>query len=61
ERDVGDWHYSRIHHKPVCSERRFRAQVIDVSSSRMRLRQQENGAFAFIHSQFLHDLLDEMF
>ncbi|WP_099330502.1 exoribonuclease II [Erwinia amylovora] len=60
ERDVGDWLYSRFLQKAVGSDRRFSAEVIDVSRGGMRVRLQENGAVAFIPAQFIHAVRDEL-
>nr|CBX80768.1 phosphatidylglycerophosphatase B [Erwinia amylovora ATCC BAA-2158] len=60
ERDVGDWLYSRFLQKAVGSDRRFSAEVIDVSRGGMRVRLQENGAVAFIPAPFIHAVRDEL-
>ncbi|WP_336795895.1 exoribonuclease II [Erwinia aphidicola] len=60
ERDVGDWLYSRFLEKAVGTDRRFSAEVIDVSRGGMRVRLQDNGAVAFIPAPFIHAVRDEL-
>lgn len=60
ERDVGDWLYARFLTPFAGSERKFSAEIIDVSRGGMRVRLQENGAVAFIPAPFIHAVRDEL-
>ncbi|MEJ4044363.1 exoribonuclease II [Erwinia sp. SLM-02] len=60
ERDVGDWLYSRFLQKAAGTDRRFSAEIIDVSRGGMRVRLLENGAVAFIPAPFIHAVRDEL-
>ncbi|WP_312240591.1 exoribonuclease II [Pantoea sp.] len=60
ERDVGDWLYARYLASAAGSDRKFSAEIIDVSRGGMRVRLQENGAVAFIPAPFIHAVRDEL-
>ncbi|WLS77022.1 exoribonuclease II [Erwinia pyri] len=60
ERDVGDWLYSRFLQSSAGTDRRFNAEVIDVSRGGMRVRLTDNGAVAFIPAPFIHAVRDEL-
>ncbi|MDF7658368.1 exoribonuclease II [Erwiniaceae bacterium L1_54_6] len=60
ERDVGDWLYARFLAPFAGSDRKFSAEIIDVSRGGMRVRLLENGAVAFIPAPFLHAVRDEL-
>lgn len=60
ERDVGDWLYARYLAPVAGSDRKFSAEIIDVSRGGMRVRLQENGAVAFIPAPFIHAVRDEL-
>jgi len=60
ERDVGDWLYARYLAPFAATDRRFSAEIIDVSRGGMRVRLVEFGAVAFIPAPFIHAVRDEM-
>lgn len=60
ERDVGDWLYARFLSPAAGSDRKFSAEIIDVSRGGMRVRLLENGAVAFIPAPFIHAVRDEL-
>ncbi|MEM6050077.1 exoribonuclease II [Erwinia sp. P7711] len=60
ERDVGDWLYSRFLQSSAGTDRRFNAEIIDVSRGGMRVRLTDNGAVAFIPAPFIHAVRDEL-
>ncbi|WP_277966767.1 exoribonuclease II [Pantoea trifolii] len=60
ERDVGDWLYARFLAPFAGTDRKFSAEIIDVSRGGMRVRLQENGAVAFIPAPFIHAVRDEL-
>jgi exoribonuclease-2 len=60
ERDVGDWLYARFLSPFAGTDRKFSAEIIDVSRGGMRVRLQENGAVAFIPAPFIHAVRDEL-
>lgn len=60
ERDVGDWLYARYLSPFAATDRKFSAEIIDVSRGGMRVRLLENGAVAFIPAPFLHAVRDEL-
>ncbi len=60
ERDVGDWLYARWLTPHAGTDRRFSAEIIDVSRGGMRVRLLENGAVAFIPAPFIHAVRDEL-
>jgi exoribonuclease-2 len=60
ERDVGDWLYARFLTPSAGTDRKFSAEIIDVSRGGMRVRLLENGAVAFIPAPFIHAVRDEM-
>lgn len=60
ERDVGDWLYARYLAPAAGSDRKFSAEIIDVSRGGMRVRLLENGAVAFIPAPFIHAVRDEL-
>ncbi|WP_288478129.1 exoribonuclease II [uncultured Pantoea sp.] len=60
ERDVGDWLYARYLAPFAATDRRFSAEIIDVSRGGMRVRLLENGAVAFIPAPFIHAVRDEL-
>ncbi|WP_075181877.1 exoribonuclease II [Pantoea sp. 1.19] len=60
ERDVGDWLYARFLAAAAGTDRRFPAEIIDVSRGGMRVRLLDNGAVAFIPAPFLHAVRDEL-
>ncbi|KAF6678892.1 MULTISPECIES: exoribonuclease II [Pantoea] len=60
ERDVGDWLYARYLAPFAATDRRFSAEIIDVSRGGMRVRLLEFGAVAFIPAPFIHAVRDEL-
>ncbi|ADU69374.1 exoribonuclease II [Pantoea sp. At-9b] len=60
ERDVGDWLYARFLAPFAGGDRKFSAEIIDVSRGGMRVRLLENGAVAFIPAPFIHAVRDEL-
>lgn len=60
ERDVGDWLYARFLQPTAGSNRRFAAEIIDISRGGMRVRLLDNGAVAFIPAPFIHSVRDEL-
>ena len=60
ERDVGDWLYARFLAPSAGTDRKFSAEIIDVSRGGMRVRLLENGAVAFIPAPFIHAVRDEL-
>lgn len=60
ERDVGDWLYSRYLAPHAGSDKRFPAEIIDVSRGGMRVRLTDTGAVAFIPAPFIHAVRDEL-
>ncbi len=60
ERDVGDWLYARFLSPFAATDRKFSAEIIDVSRGGMRVRLLENGAVAFIPAPFIHAVRDEL-
>ncbi|GME31686.1 MULTISPECIES: exoribonuclease II [unclassified Pantoea] len=60
ERDVGDWLYARYLSPFAGADRRFSAEIIDVSRGGMRVRLVEFGAVAFIPAPFIHAVRDEL-
>ncbi|MBU5378494.1 MAG: exoribonuclease II [Pantoea sp.] len=60
ERDVGDWLYARWLAPHAGTDRKFSAEIIDVSRGGMRVRLLENGAVAFIPAPFIHAVRDEL-
>lgn len=60
ERDVGDWLYARYLSPFAATDRKFSAEIIDISRGGMRVRLLENGAVAFIPAPFLHSVRDEL-
>lgn len=60
ERDVGDWLYARYLAPFAATDRRFSAEIIDVSRGGMRVRLVEFGAVAFIPAPFIHAVRDEL-
>ncbi|WP_276742374.1 exoribonuclease II [Pantoea septica] len=60
ERDVGDWLYARWLAPHAGTDRKFSAEIIDVSRGGMRVRLLENGAVAFIPAPFIHAMRDEL-
>lgn len=60
ERDVGDWLYARYLAPFAATDRRFSAEIIDVSRGGMRVRLLENGAVAFVPAPFIHAVRDEL-
>nr|WP_314984026.1 exoribonuclease II [uncultured Pantoea sp.] len=60
ERDVGDWLYASYLAPFAATDRRFSAEIIDVSRGGMRVRLVEFGAVAFIPAPFIHAVRDEL-
>jgi exoribonuclease-2 len=60
ERDVGDWLYARFLSPFAATDRKFSAEIMDVSRGGMRVRLLENGAVAFIPAPFIHAVRDEL-
>ncbi|MEA9444646.1 exoribonuclease II [Candidatus Fukatsuia symbiotica] len=60
ERDVGDWLYARYLQPLAGTDRRFSAEIIDVTRGGVRVRLLENGAMAFIPGSFIHAVRDEL-
>ncbi|CAK9884972.1 MAG: Exoribonuclease 2 [Candidatus Erwinia impunctatus] len=60
ERDIGDWLYARFLQPAAGSEKRFPAEIIDISRGGMRVRLTDNGAVAFIPAPFIHAVRDEL-
>ncbi len=60
ERDVGDWLYARWLTPHAGTDRKFSAEIIDVSRGGMRVRLMENGAVASIPALFIHAVRDEL-
>lgn len=60
ERDVGDWLYARWLAPHAGTDRKFSAEIIDVSRGGMRVRLLENGAVAFIPAPLIHAVRDEL-
>ncbi|SFM95836.1 exoribonuclease-2 [Izhakiella capsodis] len=60
ERDVSDWLYARFLRNSAGTDRRFSAEIIDISRGGMRVRLLDNGAMAFIPAPFLHTVRDEL-
>jgi exoribonuclease-2 len=60
ERDVGDWLYARFLKDQPGTDKRYAAEIIDVSRGGMRVRLLENGAVAFIPAPFIHSVRDEL-
>ncbi|ANZ22482.1 exoribonuclease II [Buchnera aphidicola (Diuraphis noxia)] len=54
ERDVSDWLYAIFLQKEKNRNKKFNAEIIDISRSGMRARLIENGAYVFIPGVFLH-------
>ncbi|PLK58135.1 exoribonuclease II [Candidatus Palibaumannia cicadellinicola] len=60
ERDVEDWLYARFLQQKAGSDIRYRAEIIDICRSGMRVRLVDNGAIAFIPAIFIHSIRDEL-
>ncbi len=60
ERDVGDWLYARFLKDQAGTDKRYQAEIIDISRGGMRVRLVENGAVAFIPAPFIHSVRDEL-
>lgn len=60
ERDVSDWLYARYLASAAATDKRFKAEIFDISRGGMRVRLLENGAAAFIPASFIHAVRDEL-
>lgn len=60
ERDVSDWLYTILLQKKEHRNKKFNAEIIDISKNGMRARLIENGANVFIPGAFLHTIRDEL-
>lgn len=60
ERDVGDWLYSRFLKPFEGTDKKFPAEIIDITRGGIRVRLTGNGAVAFIPAPFLHSVRDEV-
>lgn len=60
ERDVGDWLYANFLKDHAGTDKKFQAEIIDISRGGMRVKFSENGAVAFIPAPFLHAVRDEL-
>lgn len=60
ERDVGDWLYSRFLKPFEGTDKKFPAEIIDITRGGIRVRLTDNGAVAFIPAPFLHSVRDEV-
>ncbi|WP_343154489.1 exoribonuclease II [Buchnera aphidicola] len=60
ERDISDWLYTLLLQKKEYQNRKFSAEIIDVSRSGIRAKIIENGANVFIPALFLHPIREEL-
>ncbi|QCI16514.1 exoribonuclease II [Buchnera aphidicola (Aphis craccivora)] len=60
ERDITDWLYTILLQKKEYQNKKFSAEIIDVSRSGIRAKIIENGANVFIPALFLHPIREEL-
>ncbi|QFQ32442.1 exoribonuclease II [Buchnera aphidicola (Aphis fabae)] len=60
ERDVSDWLYTILLQKKEYQNKKFSAEITDVSRSGIRAKIIENGANVFIPALFLHPIREEL-
>lgn len=60
ERDISDWLYTIFLQQKEHRNKKFNAEIIDISRNGMRARLIENGANVFIPGIFLHKIRDEL-
>ncbi|AAM67814.1 exoribonuclease II [Buchnera aphidicola] len=60
ERDISDWLYTLLLQKKEFKNKKFNAEIIDVSRSGIRAKLLENGANVFIPALFLHPIREEL-
>lgn len=60
ERDVSDWLYTLLLQKKEYKNKKFNAEITDVSRSGIRAKLLENGANVFIPALFLHPVREEL-
>ncbi|GKX61677.1 exoribonuclease 2 [Pragia fontium] len=60
ERDVSDWLYARFLQDKAGTDKRYLAEILDISRGGMRIKLLENGAVAFIPAPFIHAVRDEL-
>jgi exoribonuclease-2 len=60
ERDVSDWLYTILLQKKKYQNKKFNAEIIDITRNGMRARLIENGANVFIPGIFLHPIREEL-
>ncbi len=60
ERDVANWLYSQFLNQYAGTDKKFSAEIVDISRGGMRVRLLDNGASAFVPAPFLHAVRDEL-
>lgn len=60
ERDISDWLYTILLKKKQYHNRKFDAEITDISRNGIRARLIENGAYVFIPGIFIHDIREEI-
>ncbi|QCI20405.1 exoribonuclease II [Buchnera aphidicola (Brachycaudus cardui)] len=60
ERDVSDWLYTILLQKKKYRNKKFKAEIIDISRSGIRARLIENGANVFIPGVLLHPIREQL-
>ncbi|QCI17087.1 exoribonuclease II [Buchnera aphidicola (Aphis helianthi)] len=60
ERDISDWLYTLFLQKKEYQNKKFSAEITDVSKSGIRAKILENGANVFIPALFLHPIREEL-
>lgn len=60
ERDVASWLYCQFLNQYVGTDKKFTAEIVDISRGGMRVRLLDNGASAFVPAPFLHAVRDEL-
>ncbi|AYN24795.1 exoribonuclease II [Buchnera aphidicola] len=60
ERDISDWLYVLLFQKKEFKNKKFKAEIIDVSRSGIRAKLLENGANIFVPALFLHPIREEL-
>ncbi|QFQ32099.1 exoribonuclease II [Buchnera aphidicola] len=60
ERDISDWLYTLLLQKKEYQNKKFSAEIVDISRSGIRAKIIENGAHVFIPALFLHPIREEL-
>lgn len=60
ERDISDWLYAIFFKKEQYQNKKFHAEITDISRNGIRARLIENGAYVFIPGIFIHSVKKEL-